>query len=74
MKFQLNWTKHEMQKGGRLQRPLFWQSLEPPSLPGIVVWRFVLSGLSQQTASLLRNAGAVPAGMLDCQPFFFKLV
>lgn len=33
-----------------------------------------LSGLSQQTSSLLCNAGAVPAGMLDCQTFFFKLV
>lgn len=26
-----------MQKEGSLQRPLFWQSLEPPSLPEIIV-------------------------------------
>lgn len=37
MKSQPNWTKHEMQKEGSLQRPLFWQSLEPPSLPEIIV-------------------------------------
>lgn len=45
MKSQSNWTKHEIQKGGRLQRPLFWQSLEPPSLPEIIVCCFAASGI-----------------------------
>lgn len=45
MKSQPNWTKHEIQKEGRLQSPLFWQSLEPPFLPEIIVCCFAASGI-----------------------------